>query len=68
VHEYYQKRLIGRIYTNWKQALTRQLLIKQHEHRLAQLQERVLMRWAFEQWKSCEKFFYLSLKCFCFIC
>ncbi len=57
MHEYYQKRLIGRIYTNWKQALTRQLLIKQHEHRLAQLQERVLMRWAFEQWKSCENFF-----------
>ena len=27
--------------------------MQQHEHRLAQLQERVLMRWAFEQWKSC---------------
>ena len=28
--------------------------MQQHEHRLAQLQERVLMRWAFEQWKSCK--------------
>lgn len=38
--------------------------MQQHEHRLAQLQERVLMRWAFEQWKSCKMvkrlFFVLS--------
>lgn len=52
VHEYYQKRLLERIYQNWKQALTNKLLMQQHEHRLAQLQERILLRWAFEQWKS----------------
>ena len=53
VHDYYQRHLLGRIYAGWKQALTRNLLIQQHEHRLAELQERVLKRWAFEQWKSC---------------
>lgn len=53
VHDYYQKHLVERIYSNWKQALTRKLLIQQHQHRLAQLQEKVLMRWAFERWKSC---------------
>ncbi len=56
VHEYYQRHLTERIYSNWKQALARKLLIQQNEHRLAQLQKRVLIRWAFEQWKSCAKF------------
>lgn len=28
--------------------------MRQHEHRLAQLQERIITRWAFEQWKFCE--------------
>lgn len=42
-----------RIYSNWKQALARKVLMQQNEDRLAQLQERILTRWAFEQWKSC---------------
>ncbi|CAF5212837.1 unnamed protein product [Rotaria magnacalcarata] len=51
VHDYYQKRLTGKIYAKWKEALTRKFLMQQHQHRLAELQERVLMRWAFERWK-----------------
>lgn len=53
VQDYYQRRLVGRIYAQWKEALTSQLLIQQHEHRLAQLRERVLLRWAWERWKYC---------------
>ena len=51
--DYYQRQLLGRIYQRWKDALMRKYLIQQHEHRLAQLQEKVLMRWAFERWRSC---------------
>ena len=50
-----------RIYSNWKQALTRKLLIQQNQHRLARIQEKVLMRWAFEQWKTCETGFHFKI-------
>ena len=53
VEDYHRRRLLGRVYAQWKEALTSQLVIQQHEHRLIELQERVLLRWAWERWKSC---------------
>lgn len=53
MQEYYHRRLMERIYSNWKQALARKISMQQNEDHLAQLQQRILTRWAFEQWKSC---------------
>ena len=62
VEDYYHRHLTGRIYNHWKEALTRKYLIQQHEHRLAQLQENVLMRWAFERWKTRKSSYFVSPK------
>lgn len=64
VHEYYHRRLMERIYSNWREALARKMSMQQNQHRLAQLQTRIVTRWAFEQWKSCRK---ISLKSFFFL-
>lgn len=55
IQDYYERRLTERTYHHWKQALTRKILVQRNKYRLEQLQEQILMRWAFEGWKSCEK-------------
>ncbi|CAF1495253.1 unnamed protein product, partial [Didymodactylos carnosus] len=52
VHKYYQHHLVEKYYLNWRQCYTHRLKINQNQQRLNELQKQILLRWAFNNWKT----------------
>ncbi|CAF0723917.1 unnamed protein product [Didymodactylos carnosus] len=52
VYKYYQHHLVEKYYSNWRQCYVRHLTVNQNQQRLNELQRKILLRWALNNWKT----------------